>query len=127
MFPPIKGIKQPTEPGLIPIVTEVNETGATTPTGVTTVPLAPQATGGSYTIPELRAKLEAQQTEARRLANTAKLLDNKEAIKFSLTALLKAGNILERIANESTISADEIIQESDKIDLYIQKAQEIVE
>jgi len=39
---------------------------------------------------ELKTKLEAQQLDARKVLNIAKLIDNKAAIKFSLAANLKA-------------------------------------
>jgi len=140
MVPPIKGIKQDIVPltgdDTLIIHTQTWNTeseSSTTGNSITPPPVVqqettPQATGNSvYTIPELQAQLEVQQTEARRLANTAKLLDNKDAIKFSLTALLKAGNVLERLQTEPSITVDEILKESEKIDFYIKQAQQFVE
>jgi hypothetical protein len=75
----------------------------------------------------LSEKLKAQQTEARKVLNIAKLLENKQAIKFALAAMLKAGNVLERIDTEATITAQDVLQESQKIDAYLNEANKLVE
>lgn len=79
------------------------------------------------TLPELTEKLKQQQTEARKVLNIAKLLENKQAIKFSLAAMLKAGNVLERIGTESTITAEDVLRESQKIESYLMEANKLVE
>lgn len=84
-------------------------------------------TNATLTLPELQAKIEVQQTEARKVLNIAKLLENKAAIKFSMAAMLKAGNVLERIKTESSVTADEIAAESASIDRYLQEANKLVE
>lgn len=82
---------------------------------------------GTLTLSELKTKLEAQQTDARKVLNVAKLIDNKAAIKFSLAANLKAGNVLDRIETDSTITADDVASEVDKIDRYLEEANKLVE
>jgi hypothetical protein len=41
-------------------------------------PIAPEPTIQQFTIPELIAKIQAQQIEARKLLNKAKLLNDRE-------------------------------------------------
>lgn len=82
---------------------------------------------GSLMINELKIKLEAQQADARKMLNVAKLIDNKAAIKFSLAANLKAGNVLERIDTDSTITADDVASEVETIDRYLEEASKLVE
>lgn len=81
----------------------------------------------SLTITELKIKLEAQQADARKMLNVAKLIDNKAAIKFSLAANLKAGNVLDRIDNDPTITADDVASEVETIDRYLEEASKLVE
>ena len=84
-------------------------------------------TAASLTLSELSEKLKVQQTDARKVLNIAKLLENKQAIKFALAAMLKAGNVLERIETEPTITAQDVLQESQKIDAYLSEANKLVE
>lgn len=132
MFPPIKGLKEGTDDDGLIIKTQTGtDQIIPTPTEPDTIP-TPEDTNPDqpwiqYTIQELKAKLDIQQTEARRISNIAKLLDNKDAIKFSLTALFKARNVIERIDTESTITADEIVKETTRIDFYISEAKKMVE
>jgi hypothetical protein len=44
-----------------------------------------------------------------------------------MAAMLKAGNVLERIKTESSVTADEIAAESAGIDRYLQEANKLVE
>ena len=82
---------------------------------------------GTLTLSELKTKLEAQQADARKALNVAKLIDNKAAIKFSLAANLKAGNVLDRIETDPTITADDVASEVEKIDRYLEEANKLVE
>jgi hypothetical protein len=82
---------------------------------------------GTLTLDELKTKLEAQQLDARKVLNVAKLIDNKAAIKFSLAANLKAGNVLDRIETDPTITADDVASEVDKIDRYLEEANKLVQ
>ena len=134
MFPGIK--EQPT--GEDPFVATSGSLIDEEPTDTPTKPVDDEPTpiddpeptptaGDTYTISQIQAKIEAQQTEARKIVNIAKLLENKPAIKFAMAAMLKAGNVLERIKNESTITADELMKESEKIDQYLLEAGKLVE
>jgi hypothetical protein len=81
----------------------------------------------SYTMNELEAKLESQQLEARRILNKAKLLWNKEAIKFGTAGLLKATKSIEKIKKDSSVTADEIQKDAERTDLYIQQADSLIQ
>ncbi|USN55831.1 MAG: hypothetical protein H6765_04585 [Candidatus Peribacteria bacterium] len=75
----------------------------------------------SYTLNELKSKLEAQEIEARKSLNKAKIVRNQAAIKFGLAAVIRSGNALERIETDSTVTADEMQKEAEAIDLYLQQ------
>lgn len=104
-----------------PPVDVVEQPGEATPT-----PTPSQPTGW-FTLVELTEKLKLQQIDARKVLNIAKLLENKQAIKFSLAAMLKAGNVLERIDTEPTITAEDVLKESEKIDAYLGEANKLVQ
>ncbi len=87
----------------------------------------PVPENNTLTLNELTEKLKTQQTEARKVLNVAKLLENKQAIKFSLAAMLKAGNALERIDIETTITAEDVLRETEKIDRYLADANKLIE
>lgn len=80
-------------------------------------------TGDAFTFDELKAKLTAQQKEAQATANKAKLLNNKDAIKFSIVSIRKASEALKRIEDDPTITASELTDIATKVDLYLQEAQ----
>ena len=77
--------------------------------------------GSSFTMTELQAKLEAQQVEARRMLNKAKLLGNRDAIKFGTAALLKASKSLDKIKKKTT-TADEVQKDAERVDFYLKQA-----
>lgn len=81
----------------------------------------------SFTIPELKKKLEAQQKEAQRLLKKAQFVENKSAIKFTMTAKMKAMNTLQEIATNENITADEVQKKATKIDLYLQAATKLLQ
>lgn len=97
------------------------------PSDTLPIPDPSSAPQNTLTLVELTEKLKMQQTEARKVLNIAKLLENKQAIKFALAAMLKAGNVLERVSVETTITADDVLQESQKIDRYLEEANKLVE
>ena len=78
---------------------------------------------GNFTFDELAAKLTAQQKQAQTIANKAKLLNDKEAIKFSIVSIRKASEALKRIEDDPTITASELTDIATKIDLYLQEAE----
>jgi len=80
----------------------------------------------SFTIPELIKKLEAQQKEAQRLLKKAKFIEDKTAIKFTMTAIVKTTSILNEIDTNPNITANEVQKKATKIDLYIQAATKIL-
>jgi hypothetical protein len=83
----------------------------------------PPSSGTNFTLDELKAKLTTQQKEGQTLANKAKLLNDKDAIKFSIVSIRKAGEALKRIEEDPTITAEELTDIATKIDLYLQEAQ----
>lgn len=82
----------------------------------------PTPTEQSYTLPELQKKLEAQRKEGQRLLKKAKIVNNKTAIKFSTTVIVKANSTLDQIEKNSNLTADEIQKIATRIDLYLQGA-----
>lgn len=80
-----------------------------------------------FTIPQLTAKIQAQQIEARRLLNKAKLLNDREGIKFATAALLKSSKLLDEAEESETITASMLESQSQTIDLYLGQAQAVVE
>ncbi len=112
-----------------PIDEENGDDTNTPPDDTNTPPDDTQNTNpsGTLTMTELKTKLEAQQLDARKVLNIAKLIDNKAAIKFSLAANLKAWNVLDRIETDSTITADDVASEVDKIDRYLEEANKLVQ
>lgn len=81
----------------------------------------------TFTLPQLIAKLEVQQSEARRLLNKAKLLNNREWIKFATAGFIKSSKSLDEAAQDPTITADKLQRDAQRIDLYLWQAQSIVE
>jgi hypothetical protein len=65
--------------------------------------------------------------EARRLLNKAKLLNDREGIKFATAWLLKASKSLDEASEDPTITADTLERDARRVDLYLSQAQAIVD
>jgi len=124
MFPSIKGGEKTPKPDQVvenpvePIPTQPTEPIAVDPVAPDPTPTQPTA---QFTMSELKSKLEGQQIEARRVLNKAKLLGNRDAIKFGTAALLKASKSLDKITKNTT-TADEVQNDAQKIEYYLEQA-----
>jgi hypothetical protein len=86
-----------------------------------------EPTDESFTLPELSAKLEAQQREAQRLVKDAKFIGDKKAIMFATTAAIKANSLLSDIEDDVGVTASEIQEGAEKIDFYLQEANNLLD
>ena len=83
-----------------------------------------QDPSSSLTLEELTRRLESQQSEARRLENKAAFVENDDARRFALSALLRVWKKLQEVRSSTDISASEVYQTVEVVDDLISKSSE---
>ena len=79
---------------------------------------------GQFTLVELTEKLESQQSEARRLENKAAFVENDNARRFALSALLRVGKKLQEVRSSTSISAAELLTTVEAVDTLLKNSSE---